>query len=72
MGRLGTSELRELGYFQDSNIARPEQQGVIGTKTPGEIADDKQPKDSLISRKLREARGKTDDKDRDKGREMED
>lgn len=38
MGRLGMRELRELGWFQNSNVAQPPEMGLYGTKTSGEIA----------------------------------
>lgn len=40
MARLGLKELRGAFYSQ-SNVAQPSEYGLCGTRTPGEIADDR-------------------------------
>lgn len=40
MWRQGLRELRGA-FYPDSNVAQPTEQGVWGTKTPGEVADDR-------------------------------
>lgn len=42
MFRQGLRELR-AAFFPDSNIAQPTEHGIFGTKTPGEVADSRQP-----------------------------
>lgn len=37
MKALGMRELRELGWFQDSNVAQPSEMGLYGTRTPSEV-----------------------------------
>lgn len=41
MFRQGLAELRGALYA-DSNVAQPAQYGIYGTKTPGEVMQDKQ------------------------------
>lgn len=41
MFRQGLSELRAAMY-PDSNVAQPPQYGLYGTKTPGEVMEEKQ------------------------------
>jgi hypothetical protein len=40
MGRLGWKEIRGAVY-PGSNIAQPSEYGLYGTKTPGEVAEDR-------------------------------
>lgn len=40
MFRQGLSELR-AAIYPDSNVAQPPQYGLYGTKTPGEVVDEK-------------------------------
>jgi len=40
MGRLGLAELR-ASMYTGSNVAQPSIYGLYGTKTPGEVADDR-------------------------------
>lgn len=40
MGRMGLAEIRGMLY-PDSNVAQPIEQGIWGTKTTSEIAEDK-------------------------------
>lgn len=40
MGRQGLAELRGA-FFNESNVAQPPQLGLYGTRTPGEIAEDR-------------------------------
>jgi hypothetical protein len=40
MFRQGLSELR-AALYNESNIAQPPQYGLYGTKTPGEVAEDR-------------------------------
>lgn len=42
MFRQGLSELRAAFYPQGSNIAQPTEHGMYGTKTPGEVMEEKQ------------------------------
>ncbi len=39
-GRQGLRELR-ASLYPDSNVAQPAEYGMYGTKTPGEIAEDR-------------------------------
>lgn len=41
MFRQGLSEIRGALY-NDSNVAQPTQYGIFGTKTPGEVAQDRE------------------------------
>jgi len=38
--RLGLRELRAV-FYPDSNVAQPPEYGLYGTKTPGEVAEDR-------------------------------
>jgi hypothetical protein len=42
MGRLGLAELRAAAVFSESNIVQPAPYGIVGTKTPGEVQDDRE------------------------------
>lgn len=42
MGRQGLRELRAAMY-PESNVAQPTDYGIYGNKTPGEIADERDP-----------------------------
>lgn len=62
MYRQGLAELRSA-FYPSSNIAQPPQYGLYGTKTPGEVMEDKEltVKDpdevrrSILNEKLRDA-----------------
>jgi hypothetical protein len=41
MFRLGLAELRAALTFSDSNIVQPSFYGIYGTKTPGEVQDER-------------------------------
>jgi hypothetical protein len=41
MARLGLAELRAAAVFSESNIVQPSPYGIVGTKTPGEVQDDR-------------------------------
>jgi hypothetical protein len=41
MARLGLSELRAAFTFSESNIVQPSPYGIYGTKTPGEVQEER-------------------------------
>lgn len=41
MARQGLAELR-AALYSDSNVAQPPQYGLYGTKTPGEVQEDRE------------------------------
>lgn len=41
MFRLGLSELRAAVAFSDSNVVQPSPYGIYGTKTPGEVQEER-------------------------------
>jgi hypothetical protein len=68
--RQGLRELR-AAFYPDSNVAQPPEYGLYGTKTPGEVAQDRRSesldlsdegKSSALDDRLREA-SKRDDRD---------
>ena len=72
MFRQGLAELRGAMY-QQSNMAQPTVYGIYGTKTPGEVMQEKQgesrdpdERPSILNEKLKEA-----EQQRDAGREPE-
>lgn len=82
MWRLGWKEIREAAHFQGSNVAQPSEYGLYGTRTPGEIADDRRVldrdfdeeshRDSVIDERLRQAEQSRDDRDdRDASRDLD-
>lgn len=82
MWRQGLREMR-AAFYPESNVSQPAEYGVYGTKTPGEVAQDRRadardPEDgtamgrasSLEHRfRLAEARAERADQNRDAGRE---
>jgi hypothetical protein len=82
MGRQGLQELRR-GFYTESNIAGQPEYGVWGTKTPGEVAEDRRgdgrdledeaSKDghSILGDRMREAESRGVHGREDKGMEME-
>jgi len=80
MGRLGLEELRNATY-PSSNVAEPNSMyGLYGTKTPGEVQEDRRPdgdlnadvepkKGGIIDRRLEET--KSHEPEQGKHREME-
>ena len=83
MGRLGLEELRNALY-PSSNVAEPNTMyGVYGTKTPGELADDRRSHETELNRdeepqaggylaqKLEAAKDQSREVDRSKSRDME-
>lgn len=61
MFRQGLAELR-AAIYPDGNVAQPPQYGIYGTKTPGEVMQEKQgdvrdpdEKPSILEDKLKEA-----------------
>jgi hypothetical protein len=82
MGRQGLQELRR-GFYPESNIAGQPEYGVWGTKTPGEVAEDRRgdgrdledeaSKDghSILGNRMREAESRGVHGREDKGMEME-
>jgi hypothetical protein len=74
MARLGLAELR-AAFYPESNVARHSEYGLYGTKTPGEVADDRREDsrdsaddrgkdDSVLASKMRQA-GPRDDPGKD-------
>jgi len=41
MARLGLAELRAAFVFSESNIVQPSPYGIYGTKTPGEVQEER-------------------------------
>lgn len=41
MARLGLAELRAAVAFSESNIVQPSPYGIYGTKTPGEVQEER-------------------------------
>jgi hypothetical protein len=41
MARLGLAELRAAFVFSESNVTQPAPYGLYGTKTPGEVQDER-------------------------------
>ena len=82
MWRLGLRELRGTVYTE-SNVAQQAEYGVFGTKTPGEVAEDRRGderdledeaakgRDSILGDRLREARDRDDRGRDDRGFEPE-
>ncbi|MFI4855555.1 MAG: hypothetical protein ACIAQF_11330 [Phycisphaerales bacterium JB065] len=74
MFRQGLSELRGALY-PESNVAQPTVYGIYGTKTPGEVMQEKQGEQrdpdespSILDERLKQAEQQ---RDNDKGREPE-
>jgi hypothetical protein len=70
MARLGLAELRAAFVFSESNIVQPSPYGIYGTKTPGEVqeerkSDSRDPGDDLPS--VLRGRGMEPDEDPDRG-----
>lgn len=42
MARLGLAELRAAVVFSESNVVQPSLYGIYGTKTPGEVQNERQ------------------------------
>ncbi len=78
--RQGLRELR-AAFYPDSNVAQSPEYGLYGTKTPGEVAEDRrgeardleeeQPKqyESVLADRMRQAESRTASDDR--GMELE-
>lgn len=49
MFRQGLRELRGA-FYPESNVAQATEYGIYGTKTPGEVADGRQPAEQPVSR----------------------
>jgi hypothetical protein len=77
MLRQGIAELRGAFYNDYSNVAQPPQYGLYGTRTPGEVADAREPKErnadeepkSILGDSLRQAEAL--DEERKKTKELE-
>ena len=41
MARLGLAELRAAVVFSESNVVQPSPYGIYGTKTPGEVQEER-------------------------------
>ncbi len=82
MARQGLRELR-AAFYPDSNVAQQPEYGVYGTKTPGEVAEDRRGdgrdledeatkgRDSVLADRMRQAESREpgdDPKDRDRDR----
>ena len=80
VGRQGLREIRAAMY-PDSNIAQQPEYGLYGTKTPGEVAeerrnDDRDPEQetkdrSIIDERLERAKDRGNREDDSRGRDME-
>ena len=81
MARQGLRELR-AAFYPDSNVAQQPEYGVYGTKTPGEIAEDRRGdgrdledeatkgRDSVLADRMRQAESRDrGDEDKDRGRD---
>lgn len=71
MFRQGLAELR-AAIYPDSNVAQPTVYGIAGTKTPGEVMQDKQgemrdpdEKPSILDAYLKQGERDRDDRDRE-------
>jgi hypothetical protein len=79
-GRQGLRELR-AALYPESNVAQPAEYGMYGTKTPGEIADDRRDEpgradeegpvrsDSVLASRLKQGAPRAPDEER--GRDLE-
>ena len=77
--RQGLRELRAACYT-DSNIAQPAEYGMYGTKTPGEIAEDRRgdardleeekSQGSVLGERLEQAKGRESERD-ERNRDLE-
>jgi hypothetical protein len=79
--RTGLREIR-AALYPDSNVAQAPEYGMYGTKTPGEVAEDRRgtardledeaPKSrSVLADRLNQAKGRDDRNDRSEGRDRE-
>jgi hypothetical protein len=82
MWRQGLRELRSA-FYPESNVSQPAEYGVYGTKTPGEVAQDRRSdardledgtssrRDSALEHRIRQAESRAEqaDRNRDAGRE---
>ena len=76
--RQGLRELRGALYA-DSNVAQPPEYGMYGTKTPGEIAEDRRgdnrdledekAQDSVLGERMEQAKGRESGREREPERE---
>lgn len=76
--RQGLRELRGALYA-DSNVAQPPEYGMYGTKTPGEIAEDRRgdardleeekSQGSVLEERLAQAKGRESEREREPERE---
>jgi hypothetical protein len=82
MARQGLRELR-AAFFPESNVAQQPEYGVYGTKTPGEVAEDRRGdardledesakgRDSVLADRLRQADSRADRADDARGRDRD-
>lgn len=75
MFRQGLAELRAAAFHPESNVAQPTVYGIYGTKTPGEVMQEKQGESrdpdeqpSILEERLKQAEQQ---RDADRGREPE-
>ena len=80
MARQGLRELR-AAFYPESNVAQQPEYGVYGTKTPGEVAEDRRgdprdledesakARDSVLADRLRQADSRADRADDARGRD---
>lgn len=75
MFRQGLAELRAAAFHPESNVAQPTVYGIYGTRTPGEVMQEKQGESrdpdeqpSILEERLKQAEQQ---RDADKGREPE-
>lgn len=75
MFRQGLAELRAAAFHPESNVAQPTVYGIYGTKTPGEVMQEKQgeardpdEQPSILDERMKQVEQK---RDTDRGREPE-
>lgn len=68
--RQGLAELRGALYAE-SNVAQRTEYGMYGTKTQGEVAEDRSDEKSLIEAKLDQTKERADGEERDENRSPE-
>ncbi|GMU39067.1 MAG: hypothetical protein EDS66_17190 [Planctomycetota bacterium] len=75
MFRQGLAELRAAAFHPESNVAQPTVYGIYGTKTPGEVMQERQGESrdpdeqpSILEERLKQAEQQ---RDAEKGREPE-
>lgn len=81
MARQGLRELR-AAIYPESNVAQPPEYGIYGTKTPGEVAEDRRGdprdleeesrgRDSALAERSRQAQARADRPEDGRGRDRD-